>query len=319
MPVKNEAWILPLSLACNSLWADLIIIADQNSNDGSQEIYKSFPKVRVIQNSDLNFNEDKRRQLLLDEARKEGVNNLLFFLDADEILSSDILNNFSEIEKNIKTGECVSLSWLQILGDFKTYDNSAIYKNEKKCFAFIDDGKHNFKDGLIHLSRVPEDLLINQKKLELPKVLHFQFVNQSRLLAKQRYYRIIEKMKGKKSDLRINFIYSITKNKPKKTQLPESFLKDYINSGIKFIFNTNESNYFEKEVLKNIADKGAIYFKYLDIWDVNWQEIANKYTEFNNSVKQFKDPRCLIIKLYHYLINTKLLNNYLRRLILIIK
>ncbi len=37
-PIRNEAWILERFLQCASLWADYIIIGDQNSDDGSREI-----------------------------------------------------------------------------------------------------------------------------------------------------------------------------------------------------------------------------------------------------------------------------------------
>jgi glycosyltransferase involved in cell wall biosynthesis len=41
-PVKNEAWLLDRFLQATSLWADFIIIADQMSTDGSQEIAKKI-------------------------------------------------------------------------------------------------------------------------------------------------------------------------------------------------------------------------------------------------------------------------------------
>ena len=58
MPVKNEAWILPLSLQAASVWADMIILSDQGSTDGSKEIARRFPKVHLIENDSLGeFNE----------------------------------------------------------------------------------------------------------------------------------------------------------------------------------------------------------------------------------------------------------------------
>ena len=92
MPVKNEEWILETSLASSSLWADYIIVADQNSTDKTQEICKKFEKVIYIQNKDTNFNESERRKLLLKEARKFWSDNLIFYIDADEIVSANILD-----------------------------------------------------------------------------------------------------------------------------------------------------------------------------------------------------------------------------------
>src|SRR5271154_3152689 len=91
-PVKNEAWILPRFLATTSLWADLIIIADQKSSDESVQICKRFEKVVLIPNENPNFNEAER-QLLLIKAARELVpgSRILFALDADEILAANAL------------------------------------------------------------------------------------------------------------------------------------------------------------------------------------------------------------------------------------
>jgi glycosyltransferase involved in cell wall biosynthesis len=69
MPVKNEDWILEYSLSCASLWADYIIVADQNSTDRTPEICKNFDKVIYIKN-DSQFHSGAVRRLLLEEARK---------------------------------------------------------------------------------------------------------------------------------------------------------------------------------------------------------------------------------------------------------
>ena len=43
-PVKNESWILEKFLTFTSLWADYIIIADQNSTDNSIEDFINWYK-----------------------------------------------------------------------------------------------------------------------------------------------------------------------------------------------------------------------------------------------------------------------------------
>ena len=58
-PVRNESWILEKFLKCASLWADIIIIADQESDDGSREIAKNFEKVKLVDNKSGYFSEAK--------------------------------------------------------------------------------------------------------------------------------------------------------------------------------------------------------------------------------------------------------------------
>src|SRR5204862_1611085 len=40
VPVRNESWILEHSLACWSAFCDVIIVSDQESTDGSRDIYR---------------------------------------------------------------------------------------------------------------------------------------------------------------------------------------------------------------------------------------------------------------------------------------
>jgi len=65
-PVKSKAWILDRFLATTSHFADHIIIADQDSTDGSQEICKRYPKVILIRNDSSEYSEARRQTLLLD-------------------------------------------------------------------------------------------------------------------------------------------------------------------------------------------------------------------------------------------------------------
>ena len=45
VPVRNEAWVLPHSLASLSGFCDVVIVSDQSSDDRSREICRAFPKV----------------------------------------------------------------------------------------------------------------------------------------------------------------------------------------------------------------------------------------------------------------------------------
>lgn len=79
-PVKNESWILDTFLAATSLWADHILISDQNSTDATREIVQRYPKATLIHNQCATYNESANRRNLLNEARlRFGQHNVLFF------------------------------------------------------------------------------------------------------------------------------------------------------------------------------------------------------------------------------------------------
>ena len=89
-PVRNEARILNRFLSVTSQFADLIIVADQNSTNGSRAIYPLFPKVVMVENPSVGFNEAERQLLLLAKARKRVPGRrLILALDADELLAAD--------------------------------------------------------------------------------------------------------------------------------------------------------------------------------------------------------------------------------------
>src|SRR3989304_9881587 len=93
-PVKNEAWILDNFIKCASLWADHIIIADQDSTDDSRKIANKYSNVKLINNPYKGeYNEREVRQVLIEEARKLKGPRVLISLDADEVLSPDFMNS----------------------------------------------------------------------------------------------------------------------------------------------------------------------------------------------------------------------------------
>src|SRR6478735_6483087 len=93
VPVKNEAWVLKTFLECTSLWADHIIVADQSSEDASREIATAFPKVTLIDNPQREYSEVGRQRLLLQAARRVPGPRLLVAIDADEMISANILDS----------------------------------------------------------------------------------------------------------------------------------------------------------------------------------------------------------------------------------
>ena len=135
-PVKNESWILEKFLTATSLWADHIILADQNSDDGSREIAKKFPKVILLTNNGIGFNEFERQTLLINEARKIPGKKLLISLDADEILSGNFANSseWNKI-KQAPIGTVVKMRKANILPNLTKY-----WLSDFLVTGLMDDG-----------------------------------------------------------------------------------------------------------------------------------------------------------------------------------
>ncbi len=310
MPVRNEEWILEKTLKAASLFADHIIVGDQGSIDKTPEICKRFLKVVYLINPEGYPGKKNRRQILLDKARQLfGAGNIIFGLDADEIPTVNILEDFSwkNLLISLKTGQSVILEWVNLWRSPKKYrDDKSVWQKNFKYFIFKDDGKTNYTLGNVHEGKIPNAFLKNPLKYENVKIMHFQFVLWSRMLSKQQHCRIMEKrVFPKKSFLAINTRYWNTKDERNiiLKNIPEFWLKSWQKRGINLEnFLEDKLYWFDTEILQDFKKYGTKYFKWLDIWDVDWEkkrQIAIKRGVKNLPENKIDSPRHFYIKFYH--------------------
>lgn len=287
-PVKNEAWILDKFLRATSLWADYIIIADQNSTDGSIEIAKKFDNVILVNNPSSQYNEVERQKLLLNEARKIKGKRLLITLDADELFTADFqhTDEWQQI-LNAKEGDVFGFEWINIMPGFtKAWINEGPFP-----WAMIDDGaEHSGKQ--MHNPRIP--ITKNTKIIPLKeiKVLHLQYLNWARMKSKHNYYQCLERIKyPTKTPVEIYRMYHHMNNISKYDLIDVSigWIKDYENNGINLDqLAIKERYWFDDETEKLFHQYGTNLFKRESIWDYEWA---------------VKDPRNFIDKLIHKYLN----------------
>ena len=288
-PVKNNAWVLPAFLKTASLWADYIIIADQYSTDGSQDIAKNFEKVIFIENKEVNYNEPERQKILIDEARKIDGDKILITLDVDEIFSAgfDKTEDWKRI-LNSKPGEVFGFQWANVMPDLKTYYVDSFYFP----WAFHDDGVEPHKNYArpIHSMRIPFPIKTNKTgwyHVNDFKVLHFNRANNERFIKKGKFYQILARIYGDSpfkiyrthhNDRMLNLC-----------SLPGDWLQFESNKPIiDDIDFSSENTWYDDEIIKYIQKYGEKKFSILDIWDKD-------FIKQNN----LNDPRSFWIKLIH--------------------
>ena len=298
-PVKNEAWILDNFIKCASLWADHIIIADQDSTDHTRKIAKKYSNVKLINNPYKGeYNEREVRQVLIEEARKLRGPRVLISLDADEVLSPNFINS-KEWQKVIfsKPGTVIKSRFINIRPDMQYYWNGPV----EIVLGFSDDGS-GYNADKIHTDR-----MVSPKKnpiflLNDVKVMHFQYTDWERMESKHRWYQCWERMNNpKKSAIRIyrsyHHMYSVKKDELR--IIPENWFSYYLKLGINLRLVNKEDNYYWDNIVLNYIKKyGAIFFSKESIWNIDWVEKAKEcgYKYFNN----FKDPRNIFQKLSHW-------------------
>lgn len=301
-PVKNEGWILKEFLESTSLWADYIIVADQGSTDKSLEIIKLFPKVILIDNKSKTFNEPERQKLLLTEARKIEGENILIALDADESLTANSINNPEwEIIKKLKPGTIIKFDWVNVLPKKGTYW-LGLYKMP---FGFVDNGSEHV-GKIIHSPRIPTPPNSPEYFAKEIKVMHFQYADWERMKSKHRWYQCWEIINNPNRSIiaiyrQYHHMYSVKKFQ----NIPDEWFKYYKINNINYDnIQGSDFYYWDYEIIKLFDKYGLAFFSKLDIWDINWNEVAKKNNP--DSTKTYNDQRTKFEKIISlYLIKTQ--------------
>lgn len=272
-PVRNEAWVLRAFLEATSLWADYIIIADQMSTDGSREIAKEYPKVILINNNNLEFNEAERQAMLVAKAREvaAGRDTLLWGLDADEVLAANTFE--TEDWKHIlnsKPGDVFWFKWAEICHSQKEYwlSPTTYYP-----WLFHDDGKepHGNYVRNMHSMRIPYP--IEEKQMYYVddfRVLHLAYLNKHRVSSKRRFYQFVDWEMNRRSPITLSRSYSQTKKDEQVLLLPDSFLyrKDQYNFDLFDLVDTAAAKcYMDEYIVERFSRHDMKELRKLDIWD----------------------------------------------------
>lgn len=290
-PVRNEAWVLNAFLKATSLWADYIIIADQNSTDGSREIALNYPKVILIDNFNTNFNEAERQKLLIDKAREIEGDKILFGLDADEVFSANF-NETKDWERVLKSkqGDVFWFQWANISSTQKEYWSPKTYYP----WMFHDDGVelHGNYVRNMHSMRIPYPIEESQLYYVNDfKVLHLAYLNSKRVDAKNRFYKFVDYELNKKSCVSLSRSYKNNLLREEIIPLPVEWI--YNKDKHRFdLFKSIECDisqfWFDNYIIERIENNSAGLYKNLDIWD-------------NTFLKEYNlnDPRTIWMKLVH--------------------
>lgn len=286
-PIKNEAWILNQFLTITSEFADHIIILDQLSTDGSIEIAKAFDKVVLMQNSNENYDEAYRQQLLIDKARSLYPHNkrILIALDADELISADGVASWEWA--TIKQADKGTVLYFEKPDLYLNANDCIRYKDNKWPLGIVDDENLTHHAKTIHSIRIP--LNENSPKLLLKEIvfLHIAYLRPSVQRAKFRFYSVKENISNLNPWYRRRRRYRNPNHlllNPVISPTPKKWLehKTFSLSDVK----DSDETWHNEMVSKDIAKKGSSSFWLDDIWDIDWNR-------FNHSRRISPPPAVL--------------------------
>jgi hypothetical protein len=284
-PVRNEAWILDRFITCTSLWADHIIIADQHSDDGSADLARTYPKVTVIENTNREYSEADRVNLLLETARRIPGHRLLMALDADEIMSANILDSPEwQTAMQMPPGTVLEFAKVDLYNSPAEYFlHSGEDRDAWLPFGYIDDGSEHEAE-VIHACRVPAGP--NKKAFRLKQVvlLHYNQCNLPRMESKDRWYRCFARILHPEMNVveiyRLHDWYDRLKSKFRVRPSRDEWFLNYRLAGIELSSIRTEPYFWSDwEILRMFEKYGTEVFRGVDIWSVDWEGLRQIGTE----------------------------------------
>lgn len=305
-PVKNEEWILSKFLSAASLWADHIVVADQNSSDHSIQIAESFPKVILVKNEDDKYDELGRQRLLIDTARKISSEALLVALDSDEFLAGTTFK-YPELE-TIRRSQPGTNGWLQWQNISPCLTKT--YPAERLPFIYVDDGREHTGRAL-HSPRLPFSAEGPNLYFKRVPLLHFHYVDWEKMRSKIRFYQCLERIeKSQKDSIELYRFYN-------KWQVLEAlsepinpaWIDEYARRGVDLTSTLiYGGDIWNKRIFDFLEKHGCQIFSDIQIWDIDWVEYARKNS--HPFPERFKDPRNFLQKKIHsYLYRTQTKQN----------
>lgn len=272
-PLKNEDWIIDRFLAVTSQFADLIIIADQNSTDESIAICKKYPKVVLVENKSTQYDEASRQILLIQTARDLVPDpKILLALDTDEMLAASAT---------------ATLGWQSMLkakpGTILYFEKPDLYLIPNQCIrydtpwplGYVDDGaEHNPKK--IHSIRIPMPDYAPRLYIHDVKILHYSALRLAAQSAKTRLYSVLENVLSTGFPLTRRNKYAakdvVERLKIPISPSPPEWFRGWEDLGIDMWTIVDQKySWQDFEVLKYFHKYGLRRFWIDDIWEFDWE------------------------------------------------
>lgn len=277
MLVRNEDWIIRTSLDAALRWCDgVVVVLDRCSDATMKYVHEHLkgqrkPCLMHVHEGNDDWNEMDLRQLSLELGRKlKGTHFAI--VDADEILTHNLLGDIRGYFFDLpKPGTLLELPMVAVwdtpaqhrLGD-PTWSNAWL------TLGFKDKPDLTWKpaqDGYHHHHRPPYGVE-EERRRPVPKafggVMHLQFANPRRLVAKHVLYRMVDHIRwpGRDTIEQLNWKYDqALKPTGHVDWMPDSWWGDYRQS----LIDVDGIPYQESRIVDMLNKHGREAFAGLDL------------------------------------------------------
>jgi len=279
MHVRDEQWVLDASLRAALMLVDRVVVLDHDSADRTPEIIDRVSAEhpgRIVNASweGRHYNEAAIRQRTLDTGREEGGTHF-FWIDADEILCHHMIEPVREAIASLEPGRAMELPWLAMWESLDAFrDDDSVWTNNFKAFAFADHpeiGYRSYRDGY-DMHQTPRGTRAERLRPFADQsrggVMHLQFADRRRLIAKHAWYKMSETVRfpGRKPPSEIDAMYNqaVDRSGLGLASAPDEWWSGYRH--LRRMIRFDQPPWHESEVLRFWEEHGPAAFEGLELW-----------------------------------------------------
>lgn len=299
MPARNEDWVLALSARAAMMWCDELIILDHSSVDRTADICQELrdeytaDRVSLIRFTDPTWHEMAHRQALLEKARAHGATHIAI-VDADEVLTGNLVNHIRPHIEQLTGGRILQLPWTCLApgpsADMNRADGTGRYYTagvwstnwvttafaDQAGFGWQASGPELYDFHKRHPAGSRPDMAVQVGAQGQGGLMHLQFSSRRRLKAKQAFYKITEQLRwpGRLPLQDLNAMYNraVYESDPLTTPtgtVPAAWWEPY-EKWMQYL-HVDAEPWQERAVQRAIAEHGREKFAGLDLFDVDFR------------------------------------------------
>lgn len=276
LPVKNEAWVIRLTIRVALKWCDHIIVLDNGSTDQTgqylNELALANPgRLTIFEQGGPVWNDMDNRQFLLNMARQAGATHIAI-VDADEIVTSDIVGGIREAAEKLPDGIRLNMRLRNLVGSVTAYRGDG-YFHAWGDMVFKDHPKLHWtaRKGYQFHHRKPFGLKKQfQRYGPSGGVMHLSMVRHRAFLAKVAYYKMIERIRWNKTPDQINRQYDWWRIPGPERTVPPGWWLKYKHEGLLDLLSLDDSGetWHVYECRKLLAKHDPDQFAGLDLFGI---------------------------------------------------
>lgn len=276
--VRNEAWCIEFCLRVSLQWCDEVLVMFDRCTDQTSLLVScmelEYPgKIRTMASKPgMVWDEMTLRQQMLDYARTHMAGTHFAIVDGDEAMTTNLMPDIRRFFSSLSRGELLDLPMLAARTLEEYHHDNTVWSRAMITLGFCDMPTLTWRpgaDGYQHHHRAPYGHTGSQTPLNRDKsrggVIHFQFANTRRLLAKHALYKMVDHLRwpGRETVAALNFKYG---QAPYPVNASYAQIPKHWWAADKKLIDMTDVPYQEEEIKKLIEKHGRAAFAGLDLF-----------------------------------------------------